>query len=56
MPKSWPHGFTGWFNFCDFYSGERTLYFHIANDSDESAGALREWHHLHVILMTRLHA
>ena len=44
FPKSFPHGYTGMVIFCDAFSGERDLYFHIKpHDPDEVASALKEY-------------
>jgi len=43
FPKSWPHGFTSWVNFCDKHTKQRAFYFTVTRSSAEVASALRSY-------------
>ena len=42
MPKSFPHGFTTFTNFCDRHTSETYLYFQLGANSTEVAGGLTD--------------
>ena len=43
MPKSFPHSFTTFTNFCDRYSAETFLYFQLGPNSAECASSMRDF-------------
>ena len=45
MPKSFPHGFTTFTNFCDRHTSETYLYFQLGASSTEVAGGLTDLEH-----------